>query len=384
MRYDWNTELPLHAFKVTAGRMTLEGGGKGGTPDPPDYTGAAVAQGQSSREVTDVQNWANRPNQYTPWGSTTWETAQATDPATGKPITKWTQNQSLSPLSQEALNSQLALQNQRSGLAGGFMGRVAQDYQQPFDWNNLPKAAETPGAERTGTMGQITRGPGQTTQTTDEMGFSADRNRIEQGLFDRMRPEHAFQDEALRTRLANQGLTPGSTAYDRAMTLQANNQAGERFNAMNQAGQEQSRLQAGMLGQQGQAFGQGMQGAQFTNQALQNLQGQNMGANQQNFNQAMQGSNYQNQLRQQAIAEQAQRRGMSLNEMNAMLTGQQVQTPQMPTFSNASAAQPVNYLGAAQALGSYNTSNQQQGTDWGSLIGGLGGAAMKYGPALMV
>jgi SOS response regulatory protein OraA/RecX len=37
----------------------------------------------------------------------------------------------------------------------------------------------------------------------------------------------------------------------------------------------------------------------------------------------MSSANYQNQLRQQQIAEDMQRRGYSLNEINAILTGQQ-------------------------------------------------------------
>ena len=431
VEFEWNGEeyvvVDRDSYEYD-GAVAHAGGGKGSTPD---YQGAAQAQGESSKEVTNMQNYANRPDQNTPWGSTSWQSAAQVDPATGQNVTKWTQNQTLNPWAQGALDSQLQLQNQRSGLGQNFMSRVGQDFSQPFDWNNLPSTGQNIAAQNTDagqTQGNVqgrpmqygvqgyqlnTQGPQQTTGSTNEMGFSQDRNRIEQSLFDRMRPEHQFQDEALRTRLANQGLSSGSTAYNRAMNQQAQSQAGERFNAMNAAGAEQSRLQAGLLGQQqqafgqdsasrqqgnaalgqqfgqglqagnfwnqvqGQGFGQGMQNAGLFNQAGQQNFAQNLGANAQNFSQNMQASQYQNQLRQQAIAEQAQRRGMSLNEMNAMLTGQQVQTPNMPTFNPAQAAQPVNYLGAAQMQGQ---ANQAADAGFGSLLGTAANVGMQmYG-----
>ncbi|NBW22981.1 MAG: tail fiber domain-containing protein [Caulobacteraceae bacterium] len=109
------------------------------------------------------------------------------------------------------------------------------------------------------------------------------------------------------------------------------------------------------------------------NQAMQQQQGMN-----QNY------ANYQNQLRQQAIAEQMQRRGMSLNEMNALLSGQQVAMPQMPSFVSSGRAETPNILGATQMgydaqLGAYNA--QQAGL--GNLLGAGAqlGAAYLMGPA---
>ena len=37
-------------------------------PEAPDYVGAAEQQADSSRIVTEQQNWANRPTQITPFG----------------------------------------------------------------------------------------------------------------------------------------------------------------------------------------------------------------------------------------------------------------------------------------------------------------------------
>ncbi len=42
------------------------------TPETPDYLGAALAQGQLSKESALSQTGLNRPNEVTPWGSRTW------------------------------------------------------------------------------------------------------------------------------------------------------------------------------------------------------------------------------------------------------------------------------------------------------------------------
>jgi len=81
-------------------------------------------------------------------------------------------------------------------------------------------------------------------------------------------------------------------------------------------------------------------------------------------------------IRQQGVAEEAQRRGMSLNELNALLTGQQVSMPQgmgQAPNSTAGRADTTNYLGAAQAQG-------QGGTNWGGAIGGIAQAAGAAAP----
>jgi hypothetical protein len=116
-------------------------GGKGSAPAAPDYLGAATAQAQASEKATTSQNFANRPNINTPFGGQSWATGQSTDPATGQPVTTWTQNTTLAPGLQSALNAQIGLQNDRSQLAGGFMDRVANEYARPFDYANLPQMA---------------------------------------------------------------------------------------------------------------------------------------------------------------------------------------------------------------------------------------------------
>jgi len=71
---------------------------------------------------------------------------------------------------------------------------------------------------------------------------------------------------------------------------------------------------------------------------------------------------------------------MSLNEMNALLSGQQVQMPQMPSFVQSGRSETPNILGATQMgydaqLGAVNAQNAQMGNLLGT-VGQLGSAFM--------
>jgi hypothetical protein len=477
-------------------------GGKSKPPAAPDYVGAATEQARASERATTAQNFANRPTINTPFGTQSWQTASTLDPATNQQVTSWTQNTTLAPELQSALNDQFALQAGRSQLAGDFMSRVGQEYGQPFDWQSLPQRAQmtnpatlntqladyTPGLSTDVNQQGVVRGFGfggpqmsvpsmqnQLQRGVQQEGVqrglnfgdnpaipqfdSSYRDRVAQSLMERMVPVQERQQQQLETQLANQGFGIGSEGYTRALADLQQRQAAERFNALDMAGQEAQRLfNMGMGARQQatqediaggqfanaaaqQAFGQGLQAGGFTNQATQQAFQQALGAGQfgnqaqnQLFNQMMgqaelanraggqafqqdlaaqqfrnqalgqagaldmqrmnamnqalaqqQGlqqnfANFQNALRQQAIAEQMQRRGMSLNEMNALLSGQQVQMPQMPSFNAAGRAETPNILGATQmgydaALGAYNAQQAQGANMLGGLFS-LGSAAL--------
>jgi hypothetical protein len=410
--------------------------------------GAAQQQAAASKELTNIQNFANRPTINTPFGSQSWNTSSTVDPATGQTVTSWTQNNTLAPGLQEALNAQIGLQNDRSQLASGFMDRVAGEYQRPFDYASLPQMAEanapgnlqtratdyTPGITTSfgfgGPQGNVqTESLQRGLNTGDNPNLpqidSGYRDRVADQLMQRMQPTHNYQQQQLETRLANQGFTVGSEAYNRALTELQQRQANERFNALDMAGNEAQRLFGMQMGSRqqafnedvtggnfynqaaNQAFNQGLQAGQFRNQAIGQDYNQNMGAAQfqnqalgqasaldlarmQAQNQALaqgyglnqQFADARNRLRQQAIAEQMQRRGMSLNEMNALLSGQQVQMPNMPSFAAAQRAETPNILGATQMgydaqLGAYNAQNAA----FGNLLGAgaqLGSAAFMF------
>lgn len=365
-------------------------GGKGSAPAAPDYLGAATAQAQASEKATTAQNFANRPTINTPFGGQSWQTDSQIDPATGQKVTTWTQNTTLAPGLQSALNSQIQLQNDRSQLAGGFMDRVAEEYRQPFDYANLPKMAQANAPASLGTsLTDYT--PGLTTSFNFGAPLpqvdSSYRDTVANQLMQRMQPVHDYQQNQLETRLANQGFTVGSEGYKRALDELNQRQAAERFQALDQSGNEMQRLFGMQMQTANTGFNQNLQGAQFQNQALGQAAALDQGrmaaqnaamGQQQNLNQAY--VDQQNRVRQQAIAEQMQRRGMSLNEMNALLSGQQVNMPNMPSFTASGRAETPNLLGATQMgydaqLGAYNA--QQAG------FGNLLGAGAQLGSAFL-
>lgn len=512
-------------------------GGKSSAPAAPDYRGAAVESAEASRQITRDQTYANRPNQYTPWGSNTWESSQTIDPSTGESVTQWDQNINLSPQQQQALDDQMAMQAGRSAISRGMLGSANEEMATPENfWNDLPDVAGAPTAPdfygqglpemgqfpdpNAGAAGPIEGQPeykdlqqfGQAPQTMQasggmlgpvgeaanqgtynpesvqrELDYSGleevnagggVQDRFAQTNYDRnmslMGPRMEQQTEAMDVQLRNQGLRPGTEAYDRSMK-DMRDQQGEQMNRLSQdsvmrgsAEQQRqferelaSRQQGvsevgtqGMFGNQaagqafqqnmdvgGRQFSEGMQGAQFAEQQraarggeqgqqfgqelsaaqlanqqrsqqfgeMQTLQSQQGGqqdaafqrqlqsaqfANQQRqqagneqlafgrqgFDQQAQQSNMQNQLRQQAIAEQQQREGWSLNKMNAMMSGQQVGMPSMPSFSNAQRSETPNFLGAAQSAGQYGMDAAQmqasQRNATMGAIGSIGGALM--------
>ena len=446
-----------------------------GGKSSPDYSGAAVAQGEANREVVRDQTFANRPDQYTPWGATSWTPYQATDPATGEATTAWSQTQSLTPELQDILNKQIAIQSGRSDVAGALTGRMGAEFTQPMDWRGLNPMGEVPTQQYTipeevqrnvdysdipvptapgQVMGLSTEGlsgiNGPQQQTSLDysgiggVGDGTDyRARAEQSIYDkgasRLGDQFETRREQMEIKLRNQGLRPGDAAYDAQVQSvdqqetdaygqlqndaimggmseanQAFNQDMSRRNLYtgerdrqaqfsNDANTNMFNMQSGL---RGQMFGERQTQGQFTNDAAQNLYGmqsdlrnmytgerdrnaafynaagqqsynQALGANQQNYQQAMAGSQYANQIRQQQITEAMTKRGFSLNEINGLLSGQQVNTPQMPNFQGASAAQAAPIYQGAVDQGNYNAGM----SPWNALLGAGGSVVGAAGAA---
>lgn len=311
-------------------------------PEAPDYKAAAQEQAASSREVTEQQTWANRPRQETPFGTIDWSASPQYDPATGQTLNRWTQTTTLDPESQAALDSQQQLGAQRSGLAGSLYDRVANEYGAPPDWASYTGLAQTPQAMSFG-------GGEQYSQQAEDALY---------GRFEsRMEPQFERQSAATRNQLYNMGLREGDEAFDRAMEDESMRQTDARQQAM-----------------YGATIGAGQEAAR--------MQGMDISAGQAGFGQQLTAGNFQNQLRQQQIAEDMQRRGYSLNEINALLTGQQVGMPNMPTFNTAQRSEGVQSLNAAQMQGQADldrfNAGQQATQGLMSGVGSMAGGAMMF------
>ena len=114
------------------------------TADTPDYMALAEKTSKSANAAMDKQTWANRIDQFNPWGSITYDSEKVLDPATGKVVTKWTQNQKLNPKSQAALDKQMDLTAQKSDFAGRLMDRAGGTLEQEMDWDKFGGYGEAP------------------------------------------------------------------------------------------------------------------------------------------------------------------------------------------------------------------------------------------------
>lgn len=162
--------------------------GKSSPPPPPDPKETAAAQTGTNISTAIANNVMGFANQNTPTGSQSSEISgyySLTDPSTGETyqIPMWTHNTSLNEGEQAVYDSGLEARGNLAGLAAERSDWLA-DY--------LPQ---------TGAM-------------TDE---------IDSKLFDlgskRLDPRFEREEAALRTQLANQGIAPGSEAYNKELDL---------------------------------------------------------------------------------------------------------------------------------------------------------------------
>lgn len=393
-------------------------------PPAPDYIGAANAQSEGSQELANQQNYANRPNVTTPWGSQTWDTSQTVDPSTGKPVTQWNSNVQLSPEQQAALDSQLSIQQGRSQAAETLLGQATSAFQQPANWDSLPQRGENIDASGlntsalpSGAVRNDSFNPGSGPEQINAFGFgdiqrglngdsSAYRDRAQDAITQLQAPMLQQRREQLESQLANQGLARGTQAWDREMMSLRDQEDRAHLSAIGEGRNESAfmfgqDLQAGQFRNQAQAqaFGQGAQATQLNNQAAGQEFAQNQGraafenqSGQAEFTNLMElarqgdaravqalnaqiaAGNFNNQNRQGAIQESALRRSQSLNELNALLTGQQVNMPQFQEGKSAAGGQTADLMGAMTnqyggAIDAFNA--KQSGTNQA-----IGSAAM--------
>jgi hypothetical protein len=324
-------------------------------PPTPDYKGAAEATAAGSKEVTDAQTWANRPDQTNPWGSTTWDATATIDPATGKSFNKWTQNQTLNPESQAALDAQMAVTTGRSQMGESMIDRTSNELGQPMDWEQFGQQNRGATAEAIDMSG-LPEGVGSVGTSQYDMGHDQYRQQAEDANYarssNRLDTRFGQSDEAIEVKLRSQGLAPGDQAYDAAMK-NYNDQKNDAYSsAQNDAiimgGAEASRNFGMDLSAGGQRYAEELGAGNFANQArAQSLQEQT-GIKDRAYINAQDEANNANALRTSAINEEQTRRQQSLNEMNAVLSGQQVNPAQMAPVQMASRSAGTDYTGAMQ------------------------------------
>ncbi len=349
--------------------------GKSKAPKAPDPRETAAAQTGTNIGTAVSNSWLNNVNQVTPDGTLSYNqtgTQKYFDPYTRKTydIPTFTATQTLSP-QQQAIKDQAdgaelnlgKLANSQSGRLNDLLGR-------PMDLSGAP-AGGNAGNLNTPQYQQFGNGPQLQTSYTDD--FSQDKQAVQDAMMSRLDPKLEQDRSALEQRLANQGIMPGSKAYETAMNQNAQASNDMRMQAVLAGGQEQSRL--ANLSHQQATFGNNANQQMWNNQ-FQATQGNNVLAGQKYADQQTQ-FNAQNTARNQYLQEQYQQRNQPINEISALLSGAQVTNP---NFVNSANSQIAN----TDVSGIINQDYQNRLGQWqqkqnttGGALGGLFGLGSK-------
>jgi hypothetical protein len=256
-------DLPARAFRRAFGKNrpnTLEGGKGGSAPAAPDPYTVSGAQTQSNEQTAAFNKDLNLNNYSNPFGQQQ-TSSVGIDPMTGAPIyqTSISASQPLQGLINssmgQAANSNATLNNSIYGLGGinQQLGTLGQQIN--------PAAAQ------------------QANQQGQQAAYAAQTQYLD--------PQFSQGQSSLQSQLANQGLAPGSQAYDNAMTNFNNSKQQAYSNAANQSVLTGSQIgtqmlnnnlsavgaQANLLGQQGTNYGQQASLSQVPYSQLQQLAG---------------------------------------------------------------------------------------------------------------
>lgn len=184
--------------------------GKSSAPPPPDYAGAAQAQGAANVDAARASSKLSNPNWTNPLGSRKVEYGVNGD-----------QDQvyitdSLTPLGQERFDQEQRINTQ--------LGRVAEE--------GIDRVNNTLGTQFD--MSRVTGRP--------DLDNTLSRDQVTQSIIDRDQPSMDRRRAQMETQLSNQGITRGSEAYDAAMDDLGRQENDFRLGAIQAGGAEQSRL----------------------------------------------------------------------------------------------------------------------------------------------
>ena len=271
-------------------------------PKTPNYAGAAEATALANQKAALNTANLNRVTQIGPTGSQTWSLRPGADPLNPQ-AGDYIATTTLSPEQQKLYNTQVGTQQSMADAAAGNVGNLG----------------------ATGIGGAIdpssyaARFTGDVSKTADQ--FSGDRQAVADALYNQqtkyLGDQFGREDEALRTKLLNQGLQEGSAAYDSALRDQTRRHDEAYTTAANNAVTESINAQKTMQ------------------DAL------------------LQAAQTQQNLSTQGLQSEIASRGAPLNELSSLLEGGQVSMPQFQAYGNAGGYAGADYNSAA--LNKYNS-----------------------------
>jgi hypothetical protein len=284
-------------------------------PPAPDYTGAAQATAKGNLEAARATSQANRVNQYTPYGNIEYRQPDAQ----GNPD-RWNMYQTLSPAAQKQFDQNQAINEQLGNIAQRGVGYVDKTLDTPMSLAGMYGGGGPADYSSAQSVGR----PGKLQQMASDMAYQNATRYLD--------PQIQQQQSSLETQLANQGVQRGSEAYNNAM---------RDFQAQRNMQYDSAR---------GQAYTQGMAGAQQTFAQQMQKRQQRVGELNTKFGQGQ-------TARQQQIAEMQMLRQDPINMLNALRSGQQMDVTRMPGQMQVPGQQAVagpDYLGGITAGGSFN------------------------------
>jgi hypothetical protein len=240
-------DLPARAFHRALGKNrpnTLEFGGGGSAPQSPDPYTVAGAQTQSNQDTAAYNKALNLNNYSNPFGSQ--NTVAVGSAPDGAPIyqTSISASQPLQGLINNSMNAAGNANGQTQSAIFGLGGINSQ-------LSGLGSQINPQAAQQANQQGQ-------------QAAYAAQTQYLD--------PQFKQQQSSMESQLANQGLVPGSQAYDNAMTNFNNSKNQAYSNAANQSVLTGSQIGSQMLNNNLAAVGEqgnllNSQGANYSQQA---------------------------------------------------------------------------------------------------------------------
>jgi hypothetical protein len=402
-------------------------------PPTPDYLGAAKQQGIDNLAAAKQSNIMSNPNMYTPFGNQTvtyssptfdqsgFDTALAKYNAgnidrnqyyqtgggagdSGTSSTYFDQagydaaqkkrgaaptregfmtgggiptvTQTLTPQAQQTLESQQRVQTALANLGERGISNAYATLSQPF----TPTSTDI--KKDFGGYGAVPLASDFMAKTNVPLQYSIDTSgaaampinagtTAQELILQRLNPTLEAGDVSFRQQLANQGLAPGTEAYDKAFRnreMSKNDlysQAALQGINLDMAARNQTvneLLGLGTFGNQAQLAGAGLY-----NTAMGQNYGQGMQTQGTQYSQGLNKAQFQNTAQQQQLAQDLALRAQPINEIIGLMGGSQIQLPQFQGYQGTSVAPAPTFAGT-QAQGQADLSRygiQQSGANAG-------------------
>jgi hypothetical protein len=393
-------------------------------PPAPDYIGAAKEQGTQNLLAAKQSNVMSNPNMYTPFGNQTVSYSSPTfdqgaydaalakynagnvdrnqymrqgspegDTTTGATYFDQagydaanakrgaaptreaymtgggqpTVTQTLTPQAQQTLDSQQRVQTALANLGERGIANAYDTLSQPF----TPTTTEI--KHDFGGYGAVPLAENFNAKSTVPLQYSLDTSNLaampinagttaQDLILQRLNPTISAGDTSFKQALANQGLAPGTAAYDAAFRnreMSKNdlyNQAALQGINLDMAARQQGLNEQNTLGtfaNQAQLAGAGLY-----NSAMTDNYGRGMTTQGTQYSQGLNKAQFQNTAQQQQLAQDLALRAQPINEVIGLMGGSQIQLPQFQGYQGTSVAPAPTFAGT-QAAGQAAT--QQYG-----------------------